>query len=126
MSRPAGWGAAAVAVTVPLAACGSGPGTAPLPRRPAETSVGQTWPKPYDETSCREWLREMTDDERSVAALELLLRFRDAQGIIQAPTDELSHRFRAEVTEACREAVPEALLPVAEDVYGADDAYRGP
>lgn len=79
----------------------------------------QTWTKPYGETTCGDWARGMTDHERSVMALDLLVCLRLADDIDAAfPSDRLINSFVDAIGVRCDDAGEK----VHEVVVGAYDA----
>lgn len=77
----------------------------------------QTWRQSYGETDCREWRLEMDDHERFVAAADMLLAARRADGAGDLPPDDLIRSFQAAIADVC-EADTEGIVTIAEVAAG--------
>ena len=91
--------AAVVAGFLSVAGCGVS-----VPTVSASPSVGkyeQTWPTPYNATTCAEWSGKMDDHQRWVAAGDMMMGGRKTWNVTAIPSDALINKFEAAVTEAC-------------------------
>lgn len=62
----------------------------------------QSWEQPYGETSCAQWLTEMSEGEQSVAASDMLAMGRADSGVEAPAPAELEQRFRDGLDRGCR------------------------
>ncbi len=85
----------------------------------------QTWPQPYNETTCEEWESAMTAEQRRVAAADMLVGARSQDGGDSLPPDSLIAEFRDDISTACEADPALAINEVAVGVYltGAEQ-YR--
>ena len=65
------------------------------------TKYRQTWPKGYGETTCQDWFENMTDDQRRVAAADMLYVARKKDGAQALPSDELVATFALDLSDIC-------------------------
>lgn len=90
-------------------------------REPAATrTVGpyeQTWTQSYGETDCREWRVEMNSHERYVAAADMLLAARRADGAGDLPPESMIRSFEMAIGQACA-ADTEGAVSIAEVAAG--------
>lgn len=104
-----------------LGACGGASTSEPPDSTPRPTrTIGpyeQTWRQSYGETDCREWRLEMNDHERFVAAADMLLAARRADGAGDLPPDDLIRSFQAAIADVC-EADTEGIVTIAEVAAG--------
>ncbi|MGZ4532973.1 MAG: hypothetical protein ACXVXP_11555 [Mycobacteriaceae bacterium] len=82
----------------------------------------QTWSKSYGETTCSEWISDMSQHEMWVAAADMVTHARDTDDENAAmPEDSMVDDFRDGITNACVEptmtiAEVGALLYLTEQV----------
>jgi hypothetical protein len=111
---PAAW-LAATLCAIALGACAGG-----------DARREQTWPQGYGATTCHEWRKEMTAQQRWVAAAEILLTARRADGGAALPRDGQVGSFARDISRTClgRSAV---VSDVGLGVYIIDKPrYGGP
>lgn len=120
---------AAIAALLVLAGCS--PVSMPTaPAAPTYSPVSaadkytQTWTKEYKVTSCSEWLGEMTDDQRRVAAADILTAARNKiSGGSGLPSDGLIADFQRNINIACEGSDEVTILEAAYFVYNYDDTF---
>lgn len=77
---------------------GSGAGTS------STSKYDQTWDTSYAETTCTQWLEEMSPQQRFAAAADMLTGARNkGDGGDGLPSDDLINEFKAGVDNACVE-----------------------
>lgn len=80
----------------------------------------QTWETALNETTCSQWVDDMTANERYAASAELLLESRgDSPGF---PTDTQFTYFMSRINAACEDDAERMVAEVAEEVFGASEA----
>jgi hypothetical protein len=83
---------AAVVLLVSLTACG---GQASV--EPSATP----WPVAYGETTCTQWLEEMSEPQQRTAAEDLLVAIRSLNGVAAAPGASLIQTFADAIGQGC-------------------------
>ena len=99
--------------------------TARATTRPTEVGgkFDQTWEKKYDETSCTEWRADMTENERRIAAADMLTGGRSVDGIKELPSDRLIADFQRNVSTACEADGGQTIADMATGVFLIDKAH---
>jgi hypothetical protein len=77
----------------------------------------QTWPQSYGTTTCREWTREMSAQQRWIASTEILMHAQRGDGATSLPADALVETFRREISTTCKDEETGRLADVALGVY---------
>jgi len=78
----------------------------------------QSWPQDYAQTTCEEWLGEMTDAQQWAAAADMLAAARnDRDGGEGVPDDYLISLFQEDVTEGCRASGQVSVADAGAVVY---------
>lgn len=103
-------------VVLPTASVGPLPGQLP-----------QTWSKPYGDTTCDEWINEMTDLQRVLAGAEMLVASRQGRGVEALPAPPQMSRFTGAIDQRCKSsgAGSMTIARTAAAVF-ADDADKEP
>ena len=98
--------------------------TARVTTRPTEASgkFDQTWEKKYDETSCTEWRADMTENERRMAAADMLTGGRSVDGTNELPSDRVIADFQRNVSTACEADGRQTIADMATGVFLIDKA----
>lgn len=103
--RPLMWilgGAALIAVIVGFASCQSAGGDDGAGVSGVDSKYVQTWEASYSETTCAEWLGEMTPAQQFAGAADMLTGARnkgdDGTGL---PSDALIEEFAEGISTAC-------------------------
>lgn len=82
--------AAAVVLGVGLAPCAA-----------ADDKYTQTWPTPYGQTTCKQFLGQMTAKQRWVLAADMLTNARNMKAKIGLPSDSMITEFEGGLETAC-------------------------
>lgn len=91
------------------------------------TQYVQTWTKAYGDTTCAEYVVEMTDHQRMIMAGDMLIRlWRNEDADARIPTDDEMTSFAAAIGIGCAEETGDALTPteVAVYLYTLGDGFR--
>lgn len=108
----------AIGLVLILAACGSGDDG-------ASDKFKQTWPKSYGSTTCAQWATDMSENQRFVAAADMLsnAQQQDTKGA-GLPSDGLITQFEGDISEACQPIQSATIVDVATALYlTARDQY---
>ena len=74
-----------------LAGCGSSNKT--------DAKFTQTWPTPYGQTTCRQWLNDMTEAQRFTAAADMLVGAQSTDDKnADLPADEQINSFAGDIS----------------------------
>lgn len=111
---------------LPTAPAAPASAMAPHPTLPGQ--FVQTWPKPYDETSCDDWNVEMGLLQWQTAAAEMLVAVRGADGKEELPDGTQLARFNQIISQRCAsgDAGSRTIVEVARSVYSEDAAEGAP
>lgn len=102
---------------ITLTACGN---ATPRSDGGSSNKYTQTWTKSYTDTSCDDWISQMTDKQQWAAAADMLAGARDkGDGGTGVPDDDLVTDFRDGVTNVCGAPadVSESIAEVAAGLY---------
>ncbi len=96
------------------------------PSRSAATSkYTQTWHKAYKDTTCSEWLREMTAANRWAASADILASARNKiSGGSGLPSDALVTSFERNIATACEGEGQVKIVEVAYLIYNYDGTFK--
>lgn len=114
-----------VAASLLLAACSGGGDNADAQSAGARSKYEQTWSKAYKDTTCDEWLTQMSSQQQFAAAADMLTGARNkGDGGSGLPPDALISDFQAGVTNVC--VIPTmTLTDAAVGLYLTDrDRYK--
>jgi len=107
-------------VTAGAAGCGDG--------EPESTKYVQTWTKDYGDTTCAEFVDEMTTQQRFVMAGDMLVRvWRAEDPDARIPTDEEMTSFAVAVGLVCADEELADVLKateIAAALYTLSDGFR--
>jgi hypothetical protein len=87
----------------------------------------QTWTTPYGETTCAQFLNEMTRPQTFAMAADILFNARESdKPDLDLPSDEMVNEFRVEMTNVCTEGPPPDVRmgDVAVGVYMTDASFQ--
>ncbi|MEW2250408.1 hypothetical protein AB0907_24075 [Streptomyces sp. NPDC006975] len=127
--------AACVVLAAALTGCGSSDtgagsgsataeGAAPRPKPKQADKYEQTWTVPYSNTTCGDYLNNMDDHQRWVAAADMLVGARKTDGGSGLPADSEVTRFQEDISTACRASADLKTTEVAVSVYLVDSSYK--
>lgn len=74
----------------------------------------QTWPVPYEDTTCVHWADQMDDHQRFVMAADFLARSRQLDGANELAPEDLQRRFQAALDDICQNEGKDIAMKVAE------------
>lgn len=83
----------------------------------------QSWETALSETSCLQWVDDMSARERFAAAAELLLAARDETAGF--PTDTQFTYFMSRITDACRDAPGSRVTDTSEAIFSDLESQLG-
>jgi hypothetical protein len=75
------------------------------------------WPKTAAETSCAEWLDQMTSDQRSALGTAILLALRSDDGGTIMPPEGLAKAYVTAISDTCRENRDAKISTVGATLY---------
>lgn len=67
----------------------------------ADDKYTQTWPTPYDQTTCTQFLNQMTAKQRWVMAADMLTNARNLNQDVGLPPDSMVTEFEKGLENAC-------------------------
>ncbi|KLI07497.1 hypothetical protein ACT17_23380 [Mycolicibacterium conceptionense] len=82
-----------------MAAVVAGVGLAPSAA--ADDKYTQTWPTPYDQTTCKQFLGQMTAKQRWAMAADMLTGARNMKSKTGLPSDSMVTEFEGGLETAC-------------------------
>ncbi len=68
---------------------------------PTSTKYVQTWPRDYRVTTCNDWRDSMSNQQRFVAAGDLLVTLRKHDGDGSLPSDQMIGAFALDMSDMC-------------------------
>jgi hypothetical protein len=88
----------------------------------------QTWPKPYDQTTCLEYRTKMTPNQAWVMAADMLTGARNMERKTGLPPDAMVSDFADQMMTACEPAIAagEPMVDVGTSVFMLDRALETP
>lgn len=90
---------------------------------PDVSKYTQTWPKDYGDTTCAEWLSEMSPKQQFAGAADMLAGARSVDGGSGLPPDSMINEFADGVTTVC--VVPDmALNEAAVGLYLTEPRFQ--
>jgi hypothetical protein len=89
------------------------------PAQDQGTAYRQTWPAEYAETTCGQFLSEMTYQQRYAAAADLLGAARTTDGGAVRPPDTLVKAYLADLDDVCAAGQTTSLARAGADLYRA-------
>lgn len=109
-------GSLAVLITVGVMAACTGGEDLTVKSVPPDKAK-QTWTKAYDETTCADWANTMTQEQRMIAASDLLTGERSADGANSLPPEDMINEFAGGISKACENLGTQVVSKVSDDVY---------
>ncbi len=82
----------------------------------ASKTYEQTWPKPYDKTSCAEWQSVMTQDQRLAAAGDMLWEHLSKNGATGRPGNQALTDFETVIGQGCDNSPAKSLSAVGRGI----------
>lgn len=98
------------------------PQASPTPDKPGKFE--QTWKTPYADTTCGNFLHQMNDHERWVAAADMLAGARKTDGGSDLPADSEITRFQKDMGTACEANADMKAAEAGATLYLMDPSYR--
>jgi hypothetical protein len=99
-----------ILVLVTLTGCGSSAG--------GDAKFTQTWPTPYEQTTCAQWLGDMTEAQKFTAAADMQVgaQSTDAKNA-DLPEDDLINSFAGDITQGCEPIATMTITDAAISIY---------
>jgi len=84
----------------------------------AQEKFNQTWPTGYGQTTCQQWLAEMTSAQKFVAAADMLVgaRSHDDENA-GLPSDSLIRSFENDIGQGCEPIATMTISDAAVSIY---------
>ena len=87
----------------------------------------QTWPTAYAQTTCAQWLSEMTSAQQFAAAADMLVGAQSTDDkSATLPSDSLIESFAGDVSEGCQPMASMKITDAAIGVYTFGRQQYGP
>lgn len=84
-----------------------------------EAKFTQTWPTAYAQITCRQWLDDMTSEQRFTAAADILVGAQSTDDAgADLPSDDLINSFAADISEGCGPVATMAITDTSISIYG--------
>jgi hypothetical protein len=111
-----------IAVIFGLASCGSGSESSDMPE--ATSKYTQTWPQIYSETTCADWLNELTAGQQFAASADMLAGARNkGDGGTGLPPDSMIDEFSSGISNVCVESTM-AITDAAVGLYLTEPRFH--
>ena len=91
--------------------------TQPTTPPPSVSKYTQTWAKDYGDTTCREWLTGMSEQQRWAGAADMLSSARSKDGGKSLPADDLISAFMRSVSDTCGVVPTESVAAIGGTEY---------
>ena len=102
--------ASVLLVLVTLTGCGSSAGP--------DAKFTQTWPTPYAQTTCSQWMGDMTEAQKFTAAADMLVGAQSTDNKnADLPDDDLINAFAGDLTQGCEPIATMAITDAAISIY---------